>query len=141
MYSGEANWEAIAKAAQIIKKTQTLVLGNGDIDSVEKGLNYSKQYNVDGVLIGRAAFGKPWIFNPKSNPSIAKIFEIAIEHAKLHEKLLPDVPFLHMRKHLAWYCKGFHGASSIRQELMKTENSAQVKKILEDLPDDIKMDS
>ncbi len=133
MYSGESNWEAIAKAAKIIKQTETLVIGNGDIDSVEKGFTCAKKFNVNGVLIGRAVFGKPWIFNQNANPSITEIFKIAVEHAKLHEKLLPDIPFLHMRKHLAWYCKGFHGASSIRQELMKAKNSAQVEKILSDI--------
>ncbi len=141
MYSGESNWEAIAKAAEIIKQTETLVLGNGDIDSVKKSLNYANKYSVDGVLIGRAVFGKPWIFNQDANPSINDIFKIAVEHSKLHESLLTNIPFLHMRKHLAWYCKGFHGASSIRQQLMKAENAAQVEKILASVAVDIKMDS
>ncbi len=65
MYSGSADWEAIARAAEIIHQTPTLVLGNGDLASLEDMAHKIKQSGVDGVLIGRGALGNPWIFCKK----------------------------------------------------------------------------
>lgn len=132
LYSGAADWDQIALAAATAKGSGTLIIGNGDIRSAAHARETAAAYGTDGVLIGRAALGKPWIFNlrDESPPPVEKIFSIALEHSLLHEKLLPEIPFLHMRKHLAWYCRGFAGASEIRQKLMKAENPSAVKKIL-----------
>ena len=66
MYRGEADWEAIASAAQIIKSHGILVLGNGDIRSLDEAVSRIKTSSVDGILIGRAAQGNPWIFKSKN---------------------------------------------------------------------------
>lgn len=70
-YSGEANWETIGLASQIIKKTSTLAIGNGDVKSYEEGLAKMKQYGVDGVLIGRASFGNPYVFRPNDESPLS----------------------------------------------------------------------
>lgn len=141
MYTGTADWEAIAKAVEIAHRSDTLLLGNGDIKSLEDAHEHIKKYNVDGVLIGRAALGNPWIFNDAKTETLKNIFNTAIEHSRLHEKLLKKKPFVHMRKHLAWYCKGFHGASKVRQELMKTTDAKEVADLLNNLEMDLSSDS
>lgn len=73
MYNGEADWDAIARAAEIIRPTGTLVLGNGDLNTYEDIVKRIEQSRVDGVLIGRGAMGNPWIFSRKEE--IRKYFE------------------------------------------------------------------
>lgn len=132
MYTGEADWEAIASAAKIIRQTETTVLGNGDIESIKDGLERTKRYGVDGFMIGRASFGNPWIFD-RSHGEVQQVerFQVAIEHAALFEKTFGSDHFVPMRKHLAWYCKGFHNASEVRQKLMRATNAQEVQQILE----------
>lgn len=134
MYTGEANWKAIARAAEVIHQTDTTVIGNGDIQSVEDGLQRVKMYGVDGFMIGRASFGNPWVFDPDhSDPTVQERLKAAIEHSELYEKIFSDRYFIPMRKHLAWYCKGFHNASEVRQQLMKVTNAREVKQLIMDL--------
>ena len=128
MYTEQADWDAIATATKIIKKTDTTVLGNGDIKTVKEGIEKVKHYGVDGFLIGRAALGNPWIFGDKE-ADINERLETAKQHAKIYEKIFPEY-FLPMRKHLGWYCKGFPGASKIRQELMVSNSAKEVEDIL-----------
>lgn len=132
MYTGSADWDAIAAAAEVIKKTNTTVLGNGDIESLEDGLARAKKYGVDGFMIGRASFGNPWVFNREHGELTLKDrLEAAKEHSHKYEELLREDYFYPMRKHLAWYCKGFYGASEIRKKLMKAENAKEVEQILD----------
>ena len=75
MYTGEADWDAIARAAEIIKPTGTLVLGNGDLNSYQDIIKKIELSRVDGVLIGRGAMGNPWIFSRKEE--VRKHFAMA----------------------------------------------------------------
>ncbi len=129
MYTGKADWEAIASAAAIIHQTKTTVLGNGDILNISQAHEHIKKYGVDGVLIGRAAFGNPWVFRDKEG-TVEERLEIAREHATLHQRIFGESYFMPMRKHLSWYCKGFTGAAEIRQKLMTAKNASDVENIL-----------
>jgi nifR3 family TIM-barrel protein len=129
MYGGNADWEAIGRAASIIGKTQTSVMGNGDIKSISEGRKKTEKYNLDGVLIGRAALGNPWVFTDKE-VSLEKKLAVAVEHARTHEKIFGKERFVPMRKHLAWYSRGFINASQIRQKLMQSSNADEVERIL-----------
>lgn len=129
LYGGEANWESIKKAVEIAKGSGTRILGNGDIKSLADAKKRIAESGVDGALIGRAAFGNPWIFCGKE-PDIKEKFAVAIEHTKLFAKIFKTTQFVAMRKHLAWYCKGFIGASETRQKLMTTNNPEEVEEIL-----------
>ncbi|NCN45084.1 MAG: hypothetical protein COU63_00750 [Candidatus Pacebacteria bacterium CG10_big_fil_rev_8_21_14_0_10_36_11] len=138
-YSGLASWEEIAKAAEVVHQNsnKTLILGNGDIHNYEQAIETTKKYGVDGILIGRATFGDPWVFLPEDEreklDTIYNRAAIALEHSQLHEQAFhhdETYRFLAMRKHLAWYIKSFPNASDIRSELVRTENSEQVKQIL-----------
>ncbi|OGC82481.1 MAG: hypothetical protein A2V81_00280 [Candidatus Abawacabacteria bacterium RBG_16_42_10] len=129
MYTGEANWEAIGKAAEIVKKTETSILGNGDIKSVADAHTKLQQYHLDGVLIGRASFGNPWIFQGHY-PTLPERLKTALEHAYKYEELYGTTFFHPMRKHLAWYMHDFPGAKELRVELIKTNSASEVEKIL-----------
>ena len=138
-YSGEADWQAIGRAAVLVKKTDPAVvfLGNGDIQNYEQAQDKVTQYKVDGVLIGRASYGQPFVFLPAAVKEKLlrekNIFDIALEHAKLYETTYPPsegYQFLPMRKHLAWYTKGIAQAAFVRSELVRAVNASQVAVIM-----------
>lgn len=131
-YGGSANWEEIGKAAELCHTTDTILLGNGDVKDLVDVKKKVVDYQVDGVLIGRATFGNPFVFleTPLTSPSI---YEIAIEHAHLYEKTYQDSDkyhFLPMRKHLGWYIKDIPHAKEIRLALYRTETAAQAEAVL-----------
>ncbi len=130
MYTGEADWEAIGRASHIIKETETSVLGNGDIKNLIDAKEKLTRYNLDGVLIGRASFGNPWIFQSYL-PTLSERMQIAIEHAHKYEELYGPAFFHPMRKHLAWYMHGFSGAKELRLQLIQSNSANEVEKILE----------
>ena len=138
MYSGESNWEVLGKVAKIVKKTDTLFLGNGDVQSIVDAHEKIKKYGVDGVLVGRATCGNPWFFSGHE-PTIKDRFKAALDHARCFEEMSMKHAFFAMRKHLAWYCKGFDGARDLRKELMQTNNSEKVEEILSLFHDDGKL--
>jgi nifR3 family TIM-barrel protein len=130
LYSGEANWEEIAKAAELARKTETTLLGNGDIKTLADAHERIKKYGTDGALIGRGAWGNPWIFSDHT-PELSEKFQTALEHTEKFKELLPNAHFLMIRKHLAWYSKGFDNASDVRSELMRVNSVQEVKNIIE----------
>jgi len=132
LYHGKADWEEIAKAVKIAKKTQTLILGNGDVKSIEEAKEKVKKYKVDGVLIGRAALGNPWVFADKI-PMTKERFKVMLEHCNLFIKYRPDLKIVPMRKHFAWYCKGFDGAAKMRDQLMRVNTLDEIKKIIKNI--------
>lgn len=129
MYSGEANWEVLGKVAKIVHETDTLFLGNGDIASIEDAREKITKYGTDGALIGRATCGNPWFFSGYE-PTTEERFKAAIDHSRYFEEVMMDHAFFAMRKHLAWYCRGFDGAKDVRKNLMQTNNSEEVSAIL-----------
>lgn len=132
-YSGEADWVEIGKAAEVVKQTETRFLGNGDVKSLEDALLKIDTYSLDGVLIGRASFGNPYIFKPSDYQPQTSIFEIALEHAQLFEQIYGEHPkynFLPMRKHLGWYVRDIPYAREMRVELFKTNSSREVEAVL-----------
>ena len=129
LYTGEANWEAIGHAAAIIKQTDTLVLGNGDITSLADAHDKIKTYGTHGALIGRASFGNPWIFTDHV-ASLEERLAVALEHARYLDMIMEGKAFIRMRKHLLDYTRGFDGAKALRQELMRITTLAEVEKIL-----------
>lgn len=129
MYGGEANWDEIAKAAKICRKSGVIILGNGDVRSMEDARRKIKQYGTDGALVGRAVCGNPWFFSDHE-PTQKERMKVAVEHARHFEKRRQGVAFFAIRKHLAWYCKGFEGAKEIRMRLMQAGNADEVETIL-----------
>lgn len=145
-YGGEADWEEIGVAVKIAHEfaeknslPRTFILGNGDVKSYEQAMEKVEKYGVDGVLIGRASFGNPFIYKPTlyfklPNYQITSlpIYQVALEHAKLYEKIYSydeHYNFLPMRKHLGWYVKGLERAKEIRYKLFQTNSSHEVEEI------------
>ena len=128
-YSGRADWEQIGIAADLARPTKTKIFGNGDIKSRQQALEKIKQYNLAGVLIGRAALGNPWIFKGIV-PTTVERFKVVLEHCKKFTEFFPASDFSIMRKHLAWYIKDFPHAAEVRNQLMRVNNIDDVKKII-----------
>lgn len=150
-YKGEANWEAIAAAAEIVHKTDTLILGNGDIHTLAQAGERIRTTGVNGVLIGRATFGNPWIFRniprlrqllaagivptpenlPELMPTRDERLQMALEHARIHAKLKGESHFVELRKHMGWYLGHFAGAKRVRNELVHINSLADVEEIIQ----------
>lgn len=129
MYTGEADWKAIAKASKMAHEAGIMLIGNGDVQSMKDAKKKIKKYKVDGVLVGRATFGNPWFFGDHE-PSREERLAAAIEHAWLLENEYPEIHFMSIRKHLAWYMKGFEGAKEARMKLMMADNASDVEEII-----------
>lgn len=134
-YQGIAHWNEIQKGAMIGHKHDIIVLGNGDIHTTNQAIEYSKTYCVDGVLIGRSSLGNPWLFQTIT-PTIENRIEVMRAHAKLFIKFRPDLLLMPMRKHFAWYCKGFKKAASIRNKITKVSTMKDLELIFNSLSDD-----
>lgn len=136
LYGGSANWGSIARAVELIKRNnletgqETIVLGNGDIRSRDEALTRITESKADGALVGRAVFGNPLFFKGENLNNKIEAFKIALEHSYLQEKVKGKDSFVQMRKHLAWYVKGFAGAASLRASLVRTSSAEEVKQIL-----------
>jgi len=128
-----AHWDVIARAVELRneKKSKTLIIGNGDVESVEDGLQKARESGVDGVMIGRALFGQPDFFADK-RLTISKRLIAMIEHTKFFEKRCSHKNFAVMKKHFKTYVAGFDGAKELRVALMSTESAAEVEKITKD---------
>jgi len=155
-YKGEANWDAIASAAEMVRKTNTLILGNGDIHSLYEAAQRIRTTGVHGVLIGRASFGNPWIFrnrdqlkkllvadiNPTAQdlpdiiPSREERLLMALEHAYVHAKLKGEEHYIEMRKHMGWYLGHFPGAKKVRSDLVRINSLADDERIIHAALDD-----
>jgi nifR3 family TIM-barrel protein len=146
-----ADWNYVKRAVQIRNKVQatlidngmmdhTLIFGNGDVISVADGYRKAEETGADGVMIGRAIFGNPWLFSAIQspsftavNPSIQEKLNVLVEHTQKFQDELGDIKnFAVMKKHYKAYVNGFDGAKELRIKLMETENVEQVKKIAED---------
>jgi tRNA-dihydrouridine synthase len=115
-------------------KSETLIFGNGDIVDVVNAREKAKESGADGVMLGRAIFGNPWLFSKTQNVaniSLEDKMDVMVEHAELFEELLGGVKnFSIMKKHFKAYVNGFDGASELRADLMETNSAEEVKNIV-----------
>ncbi len=147
MYKGFADWDAIHRAVELARGLPTLVLGNGDLKSMADAVERIRQTGVDGVLLGRGAMGNPWVFRDKqwAKDTLAGVASpggagrdvtreertrVLLEHSRHFESLWGERRFPAMRKHLAWYCKGFRGAAQWRAQLVRARNAEEVARIV-----------
>lgn len=117
----DAHWELMHKAATLAKKADTILLGNGDVESIEQAEQLAKENGIDGIMLGRAIFGNPWLFNRDRKPeniTVEERLDVICEHARLFESVLSSRRrFVTMRKHLRSYAVGFDGAKELRMQL------------------------
>jgi len=130
MYKGEANWEYIAKVKND-PQIQIPIFGNGDIDSSEKALEYKNRYNVDGIMIGRASIGYPWIFNEIKNfinknkkikkPSLHERIETVKRHLDFSIEWKGEtLGLIEMRRHYTNYFRGIENFKKFRMKLIES---------------------
>jgi tRNA-dihydrouridine synthase B len=141
MYSGNARWEEIAAVVQAL---DIPVLGNGDIKTPADAVRMQRMTNCAGIMIGRGAFGQPWIFNQtrdildgrpmRPDPTVEERFAIALDHARMANDYEPDRKgaAIEFRKHLGWYCKGLPGSADLRKKLHAVNSLGEVEGIFED---------
>ncbi len=130
-----ARWERVARAVEIRNEMQskTLIIGNGDCADMADARERVAMSGADGAMLGRAIFGRPWLFGTSENShSVETRLRIAVEHAKLFEELLGGTKnFAIMKKHFKAYCEGFPGAKELRMRLMETQNSKEIEEHVE----------
>lgn len=129
LYTGSADWEAIKRAAVIIKSAGIIVLGNGDVQSLDDGMAKMIHAQTDGFLIGRKAIGNPWIFNGHAS-TLEERIDVALEHARYLHELFGDHGFVRIRKHLLEYTRDFPGAKLVRMELSSIKTLSDVERVL-----------
>ena len=133
-YSGIADWNIIKKVKESVSIP---VIGNGDIVDEETAEKMFKETNVDGIMIGRAAFGNPWIFreliyylkNGKKldKPTLEERYDMMVRHINMEiEERGEDVAIKEMRKQLSWYIKNLKDASQMRDKINKISDKEEL---------------
>jgi len=130
-----ANWDIIARAAEIVRESgkSTKFIGNGDVVSLAQADEYIKKYHVDGVMIARGIFGNPWLFDTeKTTVTIQEKLQVMLEHTRLFLAELPNKNFNIMKKHYKAYVAGFDGAKELRIELMESDSYKEIEQHVND---------
>lgn len=143
MYKGEADWSLIAKVKNN-PRIHIPIFGNGDIDSPQKALAYKERYGVDGIMIGRASIGYPWIFREIKHyiatgeilpfPTVEERVEVCKKHLrKSLEWKGPKVGIFEMRRHYANYLKGLPGIKEFRGRLVTLMLQEEIEAVLDEV--------
>ena len=139
-YSGEAEYETIA---QIKDSVSIPVIANGDISSFAKSLEVLRLTNVDGLMIGRAAQGRPWIFQQLNDALCGGAKRAPLAKENLRDIILGHLSELHRfygeetgvrvaRKHLTWYCEYLASADEFRYQVVRVKRASEQKRLLEE---------
>jgi nifR3 family TIM-barrel protein len=140
MYKGEADWSLIAKVKNN-PRIHIPIFGNGDIDSPQKALEYKNRYGVDGIMIGRASIGYPWVFNEIKHfmktgthlpaPGIRERVEITRQHLEMSVQWKGEsLGVAEMKRH---YTNYFKGISHFKDYRMKLVTSFDLQEVLDTL--------
>lgn len=143
LYKGEADWRLIA-AVKNNPRMKIPIFGNGDIDTPQKALDYKNRYGVDGIMIGRAAIGYPWIFREIKHffktgellppPSIEERVAACRKHLQGSVLWKGEIlGLLEMRRHYANYLRGLSHVKEFRTRLVNTKTLADTEAVLNDL--------
>ncbi|SHK41675.1 putative TIM-barrel protein, nifR3 family [Pseudonocardia thermophila] len=146
-YSGTADWSAIARLRDALP-AEVAVLGNGDIFSAADALAMVAATGCDGVVVGRGCLGRPWLFGDleaafagrdlPAPPNLGQVTAMMRRHAELLIQYMGDYKGIRdMRKHVAWYLKGFPVGGELRRELGMVESLDQLDELLAGLDPDI----
>ncbi len=143
MYKGSADWSLIGEVKNN-PRIHIPIFGNGDIDSPEKAVAYKNRYGVDGIMVGRAAIGYPWIFNDIKHyirtgehlpsPGIEQRIDVCRKHLlRSYEWKGPVVGILEMRRHYANYLKGLPNIKEYRAKLVTLKEIEEIEEVLDEI--------
>lgn len=141
MYGGQADWDAIARLKEHLAPTDTPVLGNGNVWTADDALRMVAHTGADGVVVGRGCLGRPWIFGQLAaaftgapmpeDPDLAGVLTTLRRHATLLCQDYGEVKGCRdIRKHMAWYLKGFAVRQHVRQALGNVTTLAELDDLL-----------
>ena len=137
-YSGKADWEIIREVKKAVKIP---VIGNGDVDSPQKAKALMEETGCDGIMVGRAARGNPWIFREiseylekgilRERPSKTEIRDMMLRHTRMQIAYRGEYGGIReMRKHISWYTAGFPNSAKLRQAVNQAETLSQMETLL-----------
>lgn len=143
MYKGSADWTLIGKVREN-PRMHIPIFGNGDIDSPQKALEYKNRYGIDGIMIGRASIGYPWIFNEIKHflktgetllpPTIEERVNVTKQHLDFSIRWKgPKLGVFEMRRHYTNYFKGIQDIKPFRTRLVEAATAEDVHQILDEL--------
>jgi len=143
MYKGQADWTMIRDIKRN-PRIQIPIFGNGDVDSLEKAVAWRQEYEVDGIMIGRASIGYPWIFREikhffntgerLAGPTIAERVEVCKTHLKKSIEWKGDkTGIFEMRRHYANYFKGIPNFKEYRTQLVSLQNYQEILEVLHEI--------
>lgn len=143
MYKGDANWTLIRKIKEN-PRIQIPIFGNGDVDSPEKALQMKNDYGVDGIMIGRASIGNPWIFNQIKyflktglhieKPDLEERLKVCLQHLEFSIKWKGNnLGILEMRRHYANYFKGLDHFKDFRMRLVNTMDVQEIYSTMDEI--------
>jgi nifR3 family TIM-barrel protein len=136
-----AHWELMPEIVKFIKdntarETCPIIIGNGDVETLQEAREKSATTGCDGVMFGRAIFGNPWLFNESrlAAPDQKEKLQVLLEHVQLYDKTFSGIkPFDIMKRHFKAYINGFGGAPELRAELYECKTAAEVSSIIQPL--------
>ena len=147
LYEGRSDWNKITELVEHLSDTDVPVLGNGDIWSGADAVNMMQQTGCAGVVVGRGCLGRPWLFadlvssingeNKRVNPNLFEVRKIMLRHGQLLVEYFEneDRAMRDIRKHMAWYLKGFSVPREIRSSLGMVSSLVEMKQLLSGLQD------
>ena len=139
-YAGQADWDIIRQVKEAVKIP---VIGNGDVDSPQKAKELLTETGCNGIMIGRAARGNPWIFHQiltyletgelEEKPSMETVREMILRHARMQVEYKGDYTGIReMRKHVSWYTTGYPHSARLRARINSVESLGELEELIID---------